>query len=100
MRGKETGEARVEVDIEEEKYENVKKAQVTLQVVKPFEFDPPRAIYILPHQRFKFGLNHLKKEQVSNIHRTSKVNLPSVQYNWKSLQEAIATTDQAGLIVA
>lgn len=73
---------------------------MVVHVVKPFEFNPPRAIYILPHQRFNFGLNHLKKEQVSNIHKSAKVNLPSTQYEWSSLDPKIATALNTGLVEA
>jgi nuclear pore complex protein Nup210 len=75
LKGLKTGKSRVSVQLIEDGYQSVSKAEIWLSVIEPFTLDPNHPIYIMPNSEFQYGILRIKAEQ-----KYSRVSLPSDEF--------------------
>ena len=95
LKGIKTGQSKISVQLIEDGYENVNKAEIVLSVIEPFTLHPSYPIYILPNSEFMYGIMRIKAD-----HRFTHVDLPTEDFVFLSSQDSLGTILNTGLFTS
>eukprot|EP00742_Colponemidia_sp_Colp-10_P011088 GILJ01012272.1.p1 GENE.GILJ01012272.1~~GILJ01012272.1.p1 ORF type:complete len:1880 (+),score=353.95 GILJ01012272.1:536-5641(+) len=87
VRGIATGVAEVTVRLDEEGYQSVPYARVTLAVTEPFLLEPSETVYVMPSSVLHYRIMRIKGSQMIRI------TLPSPIHRFVSSNTTVATVD-------
>ena len=95
LKGLKTGKSVISVQLMEDGYEQVERANITLSVIEPFTLDPSYPVYILPNSEFSFGI--LKMKIVDTRFVDKRVSLPSPDYVFFTDNEEAGVINNSGV---